>query len=193
MTTITDEQRATANEYFEAYPTEEKIHMTTDGQVFLDANHGDAVNHQRRIKEGENVITIFRKEKSVRIGKKPSADWTEEQIIEWMSVTFAGKVLKGKSKEELLAMCDQVEDGEGFEEEDEEHEDETPDKKWTNSEIIDWLNERNVETTGSETKAILLQMVAEALKPKVETSETSGASVSTEADPNKTAAGNEGE
>lgn len=44
-----------------------------------------------------------------------------------------------------------------------DNEDETPTEKWKVAEIIEWLNIAGVETTGKETKAILLEKVAEVM------------------------------
>jgi len=37
--------------YIESYPGQKRFHITTDGQVFLDANHHDAMHHQKSLKE----------------------------------------------------------------------------------------------------------------------------------------------
>jgi hypothetical protein len=40
---------ALAAQYFTDYPGERVLHITSDGQVFLNANKGDGVNHQREL------------------------------------------------------------------------------------------------------------------------------------------------
>lgn len=48
---------------------------------------------------------------------------------------------------------------------DEEEQDQSmvPNNKWTKEKIIEWLNAFEIETTGKETKAVLLEMVEKAI------------------------------
>jgi hypothetical protein len=60
----TEQHKATAKEYFEANPSEKVVHITTDGQVFFQKNHSDAVNHQRRIAPSEKIVSVFKNKKA---------------------------------------------------------------------------------------------------------------------------------
>jgi hypothetical protein len=51
---ITAELMAKMQPYIKAYPTNKTFYIATDGQVFLEANKGDAKQHQRTL-EGELV------------------------------------------------------------------------------------------------------------------------------------------
>ncbi len=51
---ITTELMAKMQPYITAYPTNKTFYITTDGQVFLEANKGDAKAHQRTL-DGELV------------------------------------------------------------------------------------------------------------------------------------------
>lgn len=44
--------------YLEVYPTEKLFYITSDGQVFLEKSHNDAVNHQRRLDKTKEVISF---------------------------------------------------------------------------------------------------------------------------------------
>jgi len=68
--TISQHHKETAKAYFATSPSENVIHITSDGQVFFHRNYNDASNHQNRIKPGERLVTIYRKD----IVEKPVAD-----------------------------------------------------------------------------------------------------------------------
>jgi glutamyl/glutaminyl-tRNA synthetase len=105
----TEKQKETAKQYFESSPSENALYISTDGQVFLQKNYDDGVNHQRRIDPGQKLTAVYRKD------------------------------LEAPKPEEDYSMV--------------------PDEKWTKEKIIEWLTANAVETTGKETKAILLEMV----------------------------------
>lgn len=44
--------------YFDAYPNEKLFYITSDGQVFLEKSHNDAVNHQRHYDKTKEVISF---------------------------------------------------------------------------------------------------------------------------------------
>lgn len=111
----TEKQREVAKEYFEAYPSEGVIHISSDGQAFFQNNYNDAFNHQRRIDETQKLTSVYRKDLT------PAQDEQEEDNSM------------------------------------------VPDEKWTKEKIIEWLAANEVETTGKETKAILLEMVDKAI------------------------------
>jgi hypothetical protein len=46
--------------YFDAYPNEKLFHITSDGQVFLEKSHNDAVNHQRLYDHTKKVVSFER-------------------------------------------------------------------------------------------------------------------------------------
>jgi hypothetical protein len=52
----------TLDQYFGAYPDEQIIHLSSDGQVFLQANYNDGVNHQRSLNPSIKLLSVSRKE-----------------------------------------------------------------------------------------------------------------------------------
>lgn len=58
----TEQQLATAKQYFESNPDEGVLHISTDGQVFFQKNYNDGATHQRRIDPAQKMTTIFRKD-----------------------------------------------------------------------------------------------------------------------------------
>jgi len=46
--------------YFDVYPKEKMFHITSDGQVFLEKSHNDAVNHQRLYDHTKKVVSFER-------------------------------------------------------------------------------------------------------------------------------------
>lgn len=123
---ITETHKATAKEYFEANPSEEVIHISTDGQVFFQKNYNDGVNHQRRLDAGEKLVSVYKKgldEKTEYPGsgsdELPTDKWTNKEIVEWLSL--AGVETKGnETKAVLLEMVAKVEATETEEEDEEE-------------------------------------------------------------------------
>jgi hypothetical protein len=108
----TEKHKATAKEYFEANPSENVVHITTDGQVFFQKNQSDAVNHQRRINEKESLVSIYRKslEENEAVGGEDTTP-TEEQTKAEISAWLTGKavVLTGKeNKVELIAKVNEL-------------------------------------------------------------------------------------
>lgn len=62
---MTEREKEIAEQYFAAYPAESVLHVTSDGQVFLNANHSDAVNHQNGLKFFDvtaTLVTLSKKE-----------------------------------------------------------------------------------------------------------------------------------
>jgi len=51
-----------AKQYFKSYPNEEVLYISTDGQVFLQANHHEAADHQRKIDEKTTLQMVRRKD-----------------------------------------------------------------------------------------------------------------------------------
>jgi len=105
-------------QYFDAHPSADAIHVTTDGMVFLHSNHNDAVNHQRQFTDKDNsakLLTVYRREMDkpdVKEEVKTPADLSivpddkmkKEDIAAWLNskqpdVKYTGK----EKKEELLA------------------------------------------------------------------------------------------
>jgi hypothetical protein len=67
--TLSDEDKANAVDgewvaekigpYLDAYPDEKEFHITSDGQVFLKAGHRDALEHQKHLKDGKEVVSFI--------------------------------------------------------------------------------------------------------------------------------------
>ena len=69
-------EKARAEEYFKAYPKADVIYVTSDGQVFLQSNHSDAVTHQTHLTRQDptaKLSTFFKKDLD-----KP----TDEELME---------------------------------------------------------------------------------------------------------------
>ena len=106
---MTDQLKALAEKYFEAYPAEQVLHFSSDGQVFLQKNHNDAKNHQRRIDEKTELTTVWRKELNAPMeieapqgdNEVPDETFTKEEIVEWLQAKGIEAEMKEK-KEELL-------------------------------------------------------------------------------------------
>lgn len=164
------ELKEKAQQYFDAYPNEDVIHMTTDGQVFLNANHQDAAVHQRQFteKNAEDVLlSISRKsldepeandQDQIEV---PDSTWKKDEIIEWLDgkgfLDFTGK----ETKEALLVLVEQVIKA---------AEVVIPDESWEPLKIVEWLHANNEEGNVNETKEELLarvQLVAEAIAEKL--------------------------
>lgn len=106
------EHKKLAEEYFNAYPKEDVLHISDDGQVFLQSNFNDGVNHQRRIEPKNKLATIYRKEliekaSDAESGKSetPDESWTNKDIKAWLDA--AGAESKG-NKTEMLAKVQAV-------------------------------------------------------------------------------------
>ncbi|MGL6123952.1 MAG: hypothetical protein ACRC1W_13275 [Shewanella sp.] len=82
---MTEQIVTTAKEYFEQYPKEEVIYMTTDGQIFLSANRHDAQNHQRAMKDGEITAVrrrdVFAEAKVVKLSDEEEAELAELEAL----------------------------------------------------------------------------------------------------------------
>lgn len=102
-----EELEATLKSYFESYPGENELLITSDGQVFLRKNANDAHNHQLRIDDKQQVKTYHRDEpadEDVSSGDPtltPDESWTKEKIVEWLTVAGVDADIKEK-KDELL-------------------------------------------------------------------------------------------
>jgi hypothetical protein len=86
---MNQELKALAEKYFAAYPGENVLHISGDGQVFLHKNFNDGVNHQRRIDEKKSLITISRKmlvdkEDETDLGDVPNDNWKVADIKGWL-------------------------------------------------------------------------------------------------------------
>ncbi len=73
---MTEHQRKTAEQYFEAYPEESVLHITSDGQVFLNSGANDAKNHQA------TLTAVDSESKLVTIHKKQLGDLDEGSVQE---------------------------------------------------------------------------------------------------------------
>lgn len=93
---MTNRQKEIAKQYFDAYPAETVLHVTSDGQVFLSANHADAVNHQTHLKFSDvtaNFITLSRKEMEM-----PTEPDPEEEKVKEVKPKEAKAPQKGAAK-----------------------------------------------------------------------------------------------
>jgi hypothetical protein len=156
------EVKKLAKQYFEAYPKEDTLFITTDNQVFLTSNRGDAVNHQRYLDVKQSVRTVTRLE--VASGDvvtiiEPDASWTVPQIIDFLKQHIEGFEAKGLKKDNLLAVAaDVVAKQKAAVEPDATS---VPDATWEEEAIISWLKEKSVDADG--TKDELLAKVAEVI------------------------------
>lgn len=113
------EHKKLAEEYFKAYPKDDVLHISEDGQVFLQKNYNDAVNHQRRINPKSKLTTIYRNDLIEKApvapgkSKTPDESWTNKDIKSWLDA--AGAESKG-NKTEMLAKVQEVLAEEGPEE-----------------------------------------------------------------------------
>jgi len=118
----TEQHKATAKEYFDSNPSENVVHISSDGQVFFQKNYNDAVTHQRRIDDKEALVTVYRHQKSsdeagaeTTEDKGPDESWKKDEIADWLKT--AGVTITGKEKkEELLALVAKVQSEEEEEE-----------------------------------------------------------------------------
>jgi membrane protein involved in colicin uptake len=78
---MSEQLKAKAKEYFEQYPKEEIIYITSDGQVFLSANRHDGQNHQRSLKEGE-ITPVRRSNVMEGSGTVKLSDEEEDDLAE---------------------------------------------------------------------------------------------------------------
>lgn len=103
---MSDELKATAEKYFEAYPNEDVLFITSDGQVFLNSNSNDARVHQGNIDKNQSVTTIYRKDLEEQSEDEtgdevPDETFTKEEIINWLGAREVEADMK-ESKKELL-------------------------------------------------------------------------------------------
>jgi len=150
---MTKAQKAKAKEYFKSYPDATVIHETSDGQIFLQSNYNDAVNHQ---------VTLTKVDASAKLSsyhKKQLDEPTDEELAE--EEGKGGKTVELKP-ENGDSNPPPPPPGEG---------EKNPDESWKNADIAAWLVERGVTIEGQPNKAALLEKVAEALKPKGDTQE----------------------
>lgn len=101
---MNQELKAQAEKHFEAYPTEDVLHISGDGQVFLHKNYNDGVNHQRRLDEKQSLVTITRKmledKNDPEKASLPDDNWKVADIKDWL--TAKGAEPKGTKKADLL-------------------------------------------------------------------------------------------
>lgn len=141
--------------YFEAYPTEHVIHITTDGQVFLQSNYNDAVNHQRQFtaKDGskkletisrKNLEAMLKKAKETEDNKAPDDTWKNPDIAAWLKKNGVdAKVNESKAKllEKVAEVLKPKEDVVL-----------TPEESWSDDQIVNWLAEQGEEVSAGETR-----------------------------------------
>lgn len=104
---MNQELREQAEKYFAAYPGEDVLHISGDGQVFLHKNYNDGVNHQRRLDEKQSLITITRKmledkEEQADLKSVPDESWKVQDIKNWLAT-------RGISKEGNIKKADLLE------------------------------------------------------------------------------------
>jgi hypothetical protein len=111
---MNQELKALAEKYFAAYPGENVLHISGDGQVFLHKNYNDGVNHQRRIDEKQSLISITRKmlvdkeeEEDVDLSKIPDDSWKVQDIKSWLATRGIAKQGNVK-KADLLESVNEV-------------------------------------------------------------------------------------
>jgi hypothetical protein len=112
-----------AKQYFEAYPEENTIFFSTDGQAFLQKNYSDAVNHQNHINPEGKLERITRNEKTYTKEAPgaviPDASWKKADIVAWISAQGVGVAVdESLKKEELLQVVATVLDGGAAEDDD---------------------------------------------------------------------------
>lgn len=109
----TEQQKETAKEYFASYPSENVVHISTDGQAFFQNHYNDAVNHQRRIDESQKLTSVYRKDLTpAQVQEEdhsmvPDEKWTKEKIIEWLTANAVETTGK-ETKAALLEMVDKA-------------------------------------------------------------------------------------
>lgn len=151
-----EELKETLASYFDSYPSENELLMTSDGQVFLRKNANDAHNHQLRIDDKKKVQTYHRdggkSEEDVDDNPKitPDQSWTKEEIVGWLTAAGVDADTKEK-KDDLMAKVA------GHLTSEEDNVD--PDESWDNEELVDWLQVAGVEAHVDEEKEALLEKV----------------------------------
>jgi hypothetical protein len=102
---MTQQLKEKALDYFEQYPKEEVIYITTDGQVFLSANRHDAWNHQVSLKEG--ALTPVRRRDVAQDSVTALTDEEEKELAE------LEKLRKEKEQKEEGDLTPALSGGEG--------------------------------------------------------------------------------
>lgn len=123
------------DQYFEAYPEEKILLITSDGQVFLLGNKSDAQNHQSALNRqsgdsSKDVLEIYRKQ--------------------WENIA-SGEIMEEEGDDS----------NHDTDHEEEKHEDIFPDESCTKAVIAEFLQSKGVVLEGNETKAVLLEKVNE--------------------------------
>lgn len=152
---MTAEQKDKARGYFEAYPKEAVIHETSDGQVFLQTNHADAVNHQRRLTEANPMVkltTYFKKDLD-----KLAEQEEEDEHLRKLRPDGASGQEEDEGEEE--------EDGD-LSEEDQAFMATVPNASVNKTELIRWLNLHGEEVDASLNKDALLSLVTKVANAK---------------------------
>lgn len=99
-----------AKSYFDAYPKEQEIHTTGDGNFFLNSNKSAAKTHERQTK-GE-LMTITRSEVEATDGQakqdvvipegEPSKEWTREELFAYGEREYPDLKIAKNSKEDTI-------------------------------------------------------------------------------------------
>lgn len=58
-------EKARAQQYFDVYPKADVIYVTSDGQIFMQSNHNDAVTHQNHLTRQDptaKMSTFYKKD-----------------------------------------------------------------------------------------------------------------------------------
>jgi hypothetical protein len=95
--------------YFEAYPNEEVIHITSDGTVFLNKNMHDGKNHQLQLDASQKLVTVYRKqleevvkeEENKEDALTPDETWKNADIVEWLNKELATIIQSEEEKIEV--------------------------------------------------------------------------------------------
>lgn len=121
---MSDEQlKALANDYFGAYPEEDVLYISSDGQVFLKKNQSDAVNHQARI-DGKTPLKELYREKTPLPAEDdgdevPDETYTKDEIVEWLTARGIQAEIKEKKNDLLEKVLEAIkaDSGEGDDDE----------------------------------------------------------------------------
>lgn len=124
---MSEKLKALADEYFAAYPEEQVLYISSDGQVFLKKNHSDAVNHQARIAKTP-LGEVYRNAKQVDGPQEPAKEvpdetFTKQEIVDWLTAQGVEAELKEKKDDLLNKVLDLVKAGHNEDGDDDENED----------------------------------------------------------------------
>lgn len=157
-----------AKQYFEAYPNEEVVFISSDNQVFLQKNQHDGYNHQRSIDPVATLLKVLRKQvfplaagldldENEEEGDDLDLDDDDDRDLDLDDENDDADSDLDADKDIDRGNDDTNSDLGAEVKELEKDSDDRPDLSWTNAEIIDWLKHNGVEAKG--TKAELLAEV----------------------------------